>query len=82
MKYKIKIEVLDDVMELNLINLSEKNLFFDLSNFLGHYQDITNLFVLKILNELLIRMKHKAIKNKIYRVFYEDNNIRISVKAL
>lgn len=86
MKYKIKIEIFDDIMEFNLTRLDNSKAIKEFVNSVimlaRHYNDIYSSTINSVLNEAKKQMTRHVITNKNYRQFYSDDVLKVSVKAL
>lgn len=82
MKYKIKIEIFDDVIEVNLTKIKYKKLYYDIIMLAVHYEGLSVDILNSVLNELDKQMKRHVITNKHYKQFYSDSTLKVSVKAL
>ena len=86
MKYKIKIEIFDDIMEFNLTRLDNNKAIKEFVNSIimlaKQYNGIYSSTINSVLNELIKQMTRHVIINKTYRQFYSDDILKVSVKAL
>lgn len=82
MKYKIKIEIFDDVMEFNLTKIKYKKLYYNIIMLAVNYDGLSTDILNSVLNELDKQMKRHVITNKNYKQFYNDSTLKVSVKAL
>lgn len=86
MKYKIKIEIFDDIMEFNLTRLDNSKEIKEFVNSIimlaKQYNGIYSSTINSVLNEAMNQMMRHVIINKTYRQFYSDDVLKVSVKAL
>ena len=86
MKYKIKIEIFDDIMEFNLTRLDNNKAIKEFVNSIimlaKQYNGIYPSTINSVLNEAMNQMMRHVIINKTYRQFYSDDVLKVSVKAL
>lgn len=86
MKYKIKIEIFDDILEFNLTRLDNSKEIKEFVNSIimlaKQYNGIYSSTINSVLNELIKQMTRHVIINKTYRQFYSDDILKVSVKAL
>lgn len=83
MKYKVKIEVLDNLMEFSYPSIQDGTDFvYLLSNVIACFGSISNTKARALLNELDTCLQKATIKTKKYKIFYADDSIRISAKLL
>ena len=86
MKYKIKIEIFDDILEFNLTRLDNNKAIKEFVNSIimlaKQYNGIYPSTINSVLNELIKQMTRHVITNKNYRQFYSDDVLKVSVKAL
>ena len=86
MKYKIKIEIFDDILEFNLTRLDNNKAIKEFVNSIimlaKHYNGIYYSTINSVLNEAMNQMMRHVIINKTYRQFYSDDVLKVSVKAL
>lgn len=86
MKYKIKIEIFDDILEFNLTRLDNskeiKEFVSSIIMLAKQYNGIYSSTINSVLNELIKQMTRHVIINKTYRQFYSDDVLKVSVKAL
>ena len=86
MKYKIKIEIFDDIMEFNLTRLDNNKAIKEFVNSIimlaKHYNGIYSSTINSVLSEAVNQMTRHVIINKTYRQFYSDDILKVSVKAL
>ena len=86
MKYKIKIEIFDDVLEFNLTRLDNNKAIKEFVNSIimlaKHYNGIYSSTINSVLSEAVNQMTRHVIINKTYRQFYSDDILKVSVKAL
>lgn len=86
MKYKIKIEIFDDILEFNLTRLDNSKEIKEFVNSIimlaKQYNGIYSSTINSVLNELIKQMTRHVIINKTYRQFYSDDVLKVSVKAL
>ena len=86
MKYKIKIEIFDDIMEFNLTRLDNNKAIKEFVNSIimlaKQYNGIYSSTINSVLSEAMNQMMRHVIINKTYRQFYSDDVLKVSVKAL
>ena len=86
MKYKIKIEIFDDIMEFNLTRLDNNKAIKEFVNSIillaKQYNGIYSSTINSVLSEAMNQMTRHVIINKTYRQFYSDDILKVSVKAL
>ena len=86
MKYKIKIEIFDDIMEFNLTRLDNnkaiKEFVKSIIMLAKQYNGIYSSTINSVLSEAMNQMTRHVIINKTYRQFYSDDILKVSVKAL
>ena len=86
MKYKIKIEIFDDILEFNLTRLDNNKAIKEFVNSIimlaKQYNGIYPSTINSVLNEAMNQMTRHVIINKTYRQFYSDDILKVSVKAL
>ena len=86
MKYKIKIEIFDDIMEFNLTRLDNSKEIKEFVNSIimlaKQYNGIYSSTINSVLSEAVNQMMRHVIINKTYRQFYSDDVLKVSVKAL
>ena len=86
MKYKIKIEIFDDIMEFNLTRLDNNKAIKEFVNSIimlaKQYNGIYPSTINSVLSEAMNQMTRHVIINKTYRQFYSDDILKVSVKAL
>ena len=86
MKYKIKIEIFDDILEFNLTRLDNNKAIKEFVNSIimlaKHYNGIYPSTINSVLSEAVNQMTRHVIINKTYRQFYSDDILKVSVKAL
>lgn len=86
MKYKIKIEIFDDIMEFNLTRLDNNKAIKEFVNSIimlaKQYNGIYSSTINSVLSEAMNQMTRHVIINKTYRQFYSDDVLKVSVKAL
>ena len=86
MKYKIKIEIFDDILEFNLTRLDNNKAIKEFVNSIimlaKHYNGIYSSTINSVLSEAVNQMMRHVIINKTYRQFYSDDVLKVSVKAL
>ena len=86
MKYKIKIEIFDDIMEFNLTRLDNSKEIKEFVNSIimlaKQYNGIYPSTINSVLSEAVNQMTRHVIINKTYRQFYSDDVLKVSVKAL
>ena len=86
MKYKIKIEIFDDILEFNLTRLDNSKEIKEFVNSIimlaKQYNGICPSTINSVLNEAMNQMMRHVIINKTYRQFYSDDVLKVSVKAL
>lgn len=86
MKYKIKIEIFDDIMEFNLTRLDNNKAIKEFVNSIimlaKQYNCIYSSTINSVLSEAVNQMTRHVIINKTYRQFYSDDVLKVSVKAL
>ena len=86
MKYKIKIEIFDDIMEFNLTRLDNNKAIKEFVNSIimlaNQYNGIYSSTINSVLSEAVNQMTRHVIINKTYRQFYSDDILKVSVKAL
>lgn len=86
MKYKIKIEIFDDIMEFNLTRLDNNKAIKEFVNSIimlaKQYNGIYSSTINSVLSEAVNQMTRHVIINKTYRQFYSDDVLKVSVKAL
>ena len=86
MKYKIKIEIFDDIMEFNLTRLDNNKAIKEFVNSIimlaKQYNGIYSSTINSVLSEAVNQMTRHVIINKTYRQFYSDDILKVSVKAL
>lgn len=86
MKYKIKIEIFDDILEFNLTRLDNNKAIKEFVNSIimlaKQYNGIYSSTINSVLSEAVNQMTRHVIINKTYRQFYSDDILKVSVKAL
>ena len=86
MKYKIKIEIFDDILEFNLTRLDNSKEIKEFVNSIimlaKQYNGIYSSTINSVLSEAVNQMTRHVIINKTYRQFYSDDVLKVSVKAL
>ena len=86
MKYKIKIEIFDDILEFNLTRLDNSKEIKEFVNSIimlaKQYNGIYSSTINSVLSEAMNQMMRHVIINKTYRQFYSDDGLKVSVKAL
>lgn len=86
MKYKIKIEIFDDILEFNLTRLDNNKAIKEFVNSIimlaKQYNGIYSSMINSVLSEAVNQMTRHVIINKTYRQFYSDDVLKVSVKAL
>ena len=86
MKYKIKIEIFDDILEFNLTRLDNSKEIKEFVNSIimlaKQYNGIYSSTINSVLSEAVNQMTRHVIINKTYRQFYSDDILKVSVKAL
>lgn len=86
MKYKIKIEIFDDILEFNLTRLDNNKAIKEFVNSIimlaKQYNGIYSSTINSVLSEAVNQMTRHVIINKTYRQFYSDDVLKVSVKAL
>ena len=86
MKYKIKIEIFDDILEFNLTRLDNSKEIKEFVNSIimlaKQYNGIYSSTINSVLSEAMNQMTRHVIINKTYRQFYSDDVLKVSVKAL
>lgn len=86
MKYKIKIEIFDDILEFNLTRLDNSKEIKEFVNSIimlaKQYNGIYSSTINSVLSEAMNQMMRHVIINKTYRQFYSDDILKVSVKAL
>ena len=86
MKYKIKIEIFDDILEFNLTRLDNSKEIKEFVNSIimlaKQYNGIYSSTINSVLSEAMNQMMRHVIINKTYRQFYSDDVLKVSVKAL
>ena len=86
MKYKIKIEIFDDILEYNLTRLDNSKEIKEFVNSIimlaKQYNGIYPSTINSVLSEAVNQMTRHVIINKTYRQFYSDDVLKVSVKAL
>ena len=86
MKYKIKIEIFDDILEFNLTRLDNNKAIKEFVNSIimlaKQYNGIYSSTINSVLSEAMNQMTRHVIINKTYRQFYSDDILKVSVKAL
>ena len=86
MKYKIKIEIFDDILEFNLTRLDNNKAIKEFVNSIimlaKQYNGIYSSTINSVLSEAMNQMMRHVIINKTYRQFYSDDILKVSVKAL
>ena len=86
MKYKIKIEIFDDILEFNLTRLDNNKAIKEFVNSIimlaKQYNGIYSSTINSVLSEAMNQMTRHVIINKTYRQFYSDDVLKVSVKAL
>ena len=86
MKYKIKIEIFDDILEFNLTRLDNNKAIKEFVNSIimlaRQYNGIYSSTINSVLSEAVNQMTRHVIINKTYRQFYSDDVLKVSVKAL
>ena len=86
MKYKIKKEIFDEILEFNLTRLDNNKAIKEFVNSIimlaKHYNGIYPSTINSVLSEAVNQMTRHVIINKTYRQFYSDDILKVSVKAL
>ena len=86
MKYKIKIEIFDDILEFNLTRLDNNKAIKEFVNSIimlaKQYNGIYSSTINSVLSEAMNQMTRHVIINKTCRQFYSDDVLKVSVKAL